>query len=381
MACIGTSTASWRLSADGGEHWYKLTVFDLQLFNQEKTEEATPKRKEEARKKGQVAKSNEISSAFVILSAFLALKMLGPYMYDVLVSYMRLMFTNMTTSDFTINQVYLLILQLGVVFLKAVLPVMLTVLVISLAVNILQVGFVLSFEPLMPQLDRINPVKGFQRLFSLRSIVEMVKSLLKIGIISYFVYRFIMRETALVPQLIGADLRDSLSYSAGLVADLALEIGAVILVLAAMDYFYQWWEHNKSLRMSKQEIKEEFKQTEGNPQIKGKIKERQRAIAMRRMMQEVPKATAVITNPTHFAVAIKYEKSMAAPQVIAKGQDFLAERIKQVAKENRVAVVENKPLARALYSTVEVGEAIPPELYQAVAEVLAYVFRLKRRLS
>jgi flagellar biosynthetic protein FlhB len=381
MACITTSTASWRLSAEGGERWYKLAVFDLQLFNQEKTEEATPKRKEEARQKGQVARSNEISSAFVILSAFLALKMLGPYMYDLLVSYMRVMFTNLTTADFTINHVYLLILQLGVVFLKAVLPVMMTVLVISLAVNILQVGFVLSFEPLMPQLDRIDPIKGFQRLFSLRSLVEMIKSLLKIGIISYFVYRFIMRETALVPQLIGADLTDSLRYSAGLVADLALEIGAVILVLAAMDYFYQWWEHNKSLKMSKQEIKEEFKQTEGNPQIKGKIKERQRAIAMRRMMQEVPKATAVITNPTHFAVAIKYDKTMAAPEVIAKGQDFLAERIKQVAKENRVAVVENKPLARALYSTVEVGEAIPPELYQAVAEVLAYVFRLKRRLS
>ncbi|MDR7865473.1 MAG: flagellar biosynthesis protein FlhB [Sporomusaceae bacterium] len=381
MACIRTSTASWRLSADGKEHWYKLTVFDLQLFNQEKTEEATPKRKEEARQKGQVAKSNEISSAFVILAAFLALKMLGPYMYDLLFSYMRFMFTNLTTADFTINQVYLLIIHLGIVFLKAVLPVMLTVLVISLAVNILQVGFVLSFEPLMPQLDRINPVKGFQRLFSLRSMVEMVKALLKIGIISYFVYRFIMRETAMVPQLIGADLADSLRYAAGLVADLALEIGMVILVLAAADYFYQWWEHNKSLKMSKQEVKEEYKQTEGNPQIKGKIKERQRAMAMRRMMQEVPQATAVITNPTHFAVAIKYDKKMAAPVVIAKGQDFLAERIKQVAKENRVAVVENKPLARALYSTVEVGETIPPELYQAVAEVLAYVFRLKRRLS
>ncbi len=381
MACIRTSTASCRLSADGGEQWYRLTCFDLQLFNQEKTEEATPKRKEEARRKGQVAKSNEINTAFIILSAFLALKILGPYMYDLIASYMRFMFTNVTTADFSINHVYLLLLQLGVVFLKVVLPVMLTVLVISLAVNILQVGFVLSFEPLMPQLDRINPVKGFQRLFSLRSLAELVKSLFKIGIITYFVYRFIIRETALVPQLIGADLTDSLRYSAGLVDDLGLEIGAVILVLAAMDYFYQWWEHNKSLRMSKQEIKEEFKQTEGNPQIKGKIKERQRAMALRRMMQEVPKATAVITNPTHFAVAIKYDKTMAAPKVIAKGQDFLAERIKQVARENRVAVVENKPLARALYSTVEVGEAIPPELYQAVAEVLAYVYRLKRRLS
>ncbi|HWQ61510.1 MAG TPA: flagellar biosynthesis protein FlhB, partial [Negativicutes bacterium] len=301
--------------------------------------------------------------------------------YNELAAYMRVVFSHFSTADFTINQVYLLLIEFGVVFLKAVLPVMLVVLVISLAVNLLQVGFVFSLEPLMPQLDRINPISGFQRLFSLRAIAELVKSLCKLTIIGYFVYRFIMRETALVPQLIGADLTDSLRYTAGLVVNLALEIGAVILVLAALDYFYQWWEYNKSLKMSKQEIKEEFKQTEGNPQIKGKIKERQRAMAMRRMMQEVPKATAVVTNPTHFAVAIRYDKSMSAPEVVAKGQDFLAERIKQVAKENRVAVVENKPLARALYATVEVGDNIPPELYQAVAEVLAYVFRLKKRLS
>jgi flagellar biosynthetic protein FlhB len=375
------STASCPPSVDGGEYKFRLTVFDLQLFNQEKTEEATPKRKEEARKKGQVAKSTEISSAFIILAAFLALKMLGPYIYFEITAYMRTIFTNLSTADFTINQVYVLFLGFSAVFLKTMLPLMLVVLVISLTVNLLQVGFVLSFEPLMPQLSRINPIAGFQRLFSLRSIVEAVKSLLKIAIITYFVYRFIVRETAVVPQLIGADLIDSLRYSAGLVADLALQIGAVILVLAALDYFYQWWEHNKSLKMSKQEIKEEFKQTEGNPQIKSKIRERQRAMAMRRMMQEVPKATAVITNPTHFAVAIRYDKSMTAPEVVAKGQDFLAERIKQVARENRVAVVENKPLARALYQAVEVGDAIPPELYQAVAEVLAYVFRLKRRLS
>lgn len=381
MACIRTFTASCQSSTDDAERRYRLTAFDLQLFNQEKTEDATPKRKEEARKKGQVAKSPEIGSAFVILSAFFALKMLGPYIYEELTAYMRMVFSHFDTADFTINQVHILLMEFGLVSLKTVLPVMLVVLVISLAVNLLQVGIIFSFEPLMPQLERINPISGFQRLFSLRSLVELVKSLCKLSIIGYFVYRFIMRETSKVPQLISTDLMDSLKYSSGLVVDLALEIGAVILVLAALDYFYQWWEYNKSLKMSKQEVKEEFKQTEGNPQIKGKIRERQRAMALRRMMQEVPKATAVVTNPTHFAVAIRYDKKMAAPEVVAKGQDFLAERIKQVAKENRVTVVENKPLARALYATVEVGETIPPELYQAVAEVLAYVFRLKRRLS
>lgn len=381
MACTRTSTVSCPPSDSLWEDRATLIPFDLQLFNQEKTEEATPKRKEEARKKGQVAKSVEINSAFVILAAFLALKLIGPYIYSELTAFMRFMFSHFSTADITITHINILVINLGLVFLKTALPVMVVILVISVAATLLQVGFVFSLEPLMPKFDRISPIAGFQRLFSLRSAVEAVKALLKITIIGYFIYRFIKREAPQVPQLISVDLTESLKYTAGLVADLALEIGAVILVLAAIDYFYQWWEHNKSLKMSKQEIKEEFKQTEGNPQIKGKIKERQRALAMRRMMQEVPKATAVITNPTHFAVAIRYDKTMSAPEVVAKGQDFLAERIKQVARENRVAVVENKPLARALYASVVVGAAVPPELYQAVAEVLAYVYRLKKRLS
>lgn len=381
MACTRIYTASCPSSIEDADRRRRLTVFDLQLFNQEKTEDATPKRKEEARKKGQVAKSLEINSAFIILASFFALKLVGPYIYSELAGFMRFMFSHFSTADMTINDIYILTANFGLVFLKTALPVMAVIAVISVAASLLQVGVMFSFEPIMPQLDRINPISGFQRLFSLRSLVELVKSLCKIAIIGYFIYRFISREIFQLPALINADLTDSLRVSAGLVVDLAMEIGAVILMLAALDYAYQWWEHTKSLRMSKEEVKEEFKQTEGNPQIKAKIKERQRAMAMRRMMQEVPKATAVVTNPTHFAVAIRYDKTMAAPEVVAKGQDFLAERIKQVAKENRVAIVENKPLARTLYAMVEVGAVVPPELYQAVAEVLAYVFRLKRRLS
>jgi flagellar biosynthetic protein FlhB len=163
--------------------------------------------------------------------------------------------------------------------------------------------------------------------------------------------------------------------------NLAWQIGIILLIMAVIDYTYQKWQHTESIKMSKQEVKDEFKQIEGNPLVKGKIKERQRALALRRMIQEVPKATAVITNPTHFAVAIKYDKNMAAPLVVAKGQDMIAERIKSIARENRVSIVENKHLARTLYATVEVGDVIPAELYQAVAEVLAYVFRLNKRLS
>ncbi|MBP2654938.1 MAG: flhB [Firmicutes bacterium] len=380
MLCTRIFTACF-IYSNKRETKYIFDEFTLQRFSQEKTEEATSKRKEESRQKGQVAKSLEINSAFIILAAFLALKIVGPYIYSELTTFMRFMFTDFSTADFTINGMQVLLINFIIVFIKTTMPIMLVILVISLAVSLLQVGFVFSTEALMPQMSRINPLSGIERLFSKRSLVELLKSLLKVGIIGYFIARFVLNETGRIPELISAELIDSLRYISALITDLALQIGGVILVLGAADYFYQWWEHNQSIKMSKQEVKEELKQTEGNPQIKGKIKERQRAVAMRRMMQEVPKATAIVTNPTHFAVAIKYDHTMSAPEVVAKGQDFLAERIKAVARENRVVIVENKPLARALYSSVDIGGTIPAELYQAVAEVLAYVYRLKKRLS
>ncbi|MDR3592772.1 MAG: flagellar biosynthesis protein FlhB [Negativicutes bacterium] len=381
MKCIKAFTASWPHSVSLSESTYQLESFDLQLFAGEKTEEATSKRRQESRKKGQVARSTELSSAFVILSSFLALKILGPHIYNELTAFMRFTFSHFSTADITLLDLQVLFINLSMVMLKTALPVMISILVVSLAVNFLQVGVVFSLEPLMPSLDKINPLSGLQRMFSLRSLVELVKSIIKILIIGFFIYRFMAKQSDSIPQLISADLFDTLQLTASLSLDLAFQIGAVMLVLAALDYFYQWWQHNQSIKMSKQEVKEEYKQIEGNPLIKSKIKERQRALAMRRMMQEVPKATAVVTNPTHFAVAIKYNRTMSAPEVVAKGQDFLAERIKTLAKENGVAIVENKPLARALFSTVEIGDSIPPELYQAVAEVLAYVYRLKKRLS
>ncbi len=359
----------------------KTLRFDLQLFNQEKTEEATPKRKSDARNKGQVAKSVEINSAFIILAAFLALKVISPLIYLELSNYMRSMFSTLFRSDFTITEAHVLFIDFAIIFLKAALPVMMVILIISLAANMIQVGFHFTLEPIMPKLEKLNPLTGFQRLFSKRSLVELVKSFIKIGVVGYFIYQFILKETMELPKLINLELIESLQLAGGLILELAFQIGAVILVLAVIDYFYQWWQHNESLKMSKQEIKEEFKQSEGNPQIKGKIKERQRAMAMQRMMQEIPKASVVVTNPTHYAVALKYEKDMTAPVVVAKGQDFLAQRIKEAAKKHGVAIVENKPLARSLYSATDICEAVPPELYQAIAEVLAYVYRLKKRLS
>ncbi|MDD4601079.1 MAG: flagellar biosynthesis protein FlhB [Negativicutes bacterium] len=355
--------------------------FNLQLFSGEKTEDATPKRKEEARKKGQVARSVELNSAFVILAAFFTLKVVGSYIYNELGDYMKLVFTHFSTTDFTAEFIQILFIDFAIVFFKVTLPVMLVIAVIAILSNLVQVGFAFSFEPIMPQMSRMNPISGLQRVFSKRSLVELAKSIVKISIIGYFVYRFIMKTTGEVPQLIASELADSLNIAVAMALDLVFQISAVMIALAAVDYAYQLWEHNESIKMSKQEVKEEYKQMEGNPQLKSKIKERQRAFAMQRMMQEVPKADVVITNPTHYAIALKYDQSMAAPIVVAKGQDFLAQRIKETAKENKVTIVENKPLARALYRAVDVGSSVPAELYQAVAEVLAYVYRLKKRLS
>ena len=381
MGSFTICTASWRASRHADISPYKLQHFDLQLFNGEKTEEATPKLKAEARKKGQVAKSSEVSAVFVIMAAFYTLKLLGSSVYYELAAYMTGMFSDLSRTDMTINAVQLLFINVILVMLKTVLPILLVIMVISVFINYMQVGVMFSTEVLMPNFSKLNPISGFQRLFSKRSLVELAKAIFKVSIIGYFIYRFAVVQTADIPRLISMDLMDSLSLAGSLVIELAFNIIAVMLILAAFDYFYQWWDHNESLKMSKEEVKEEFKQTEGNPQVKSKIKEKQRAIAMRRMMQEIPKADVVVTNPTHLAIALKYEKSMAAPVVLAKGQDFLAERIKQVARENKVVVVENKPLARALYPIVEIGDVVPPELYQAVAEVLAYVYRLKKRLS
>lgn len=361
----------------------KNFIFDLHRFDSsEKTEEPTERKKQESRKKGQVAKSAELSSVFIILAAFIALKTAGPLIYGKLTGYMRFVLGGLNgRGDFTIQSAHIVFMEAGMSFFEAILPVMISVLLVAVSVSLLQVG--LSFNPdtIMPQFSRINPMSGFGRIFSKRSLVELVKSLLKITIIGYFIYRFIRKETLRIPSLMMAEIPDSFALLAGIIYDLAIQIAMVILVLAILDYGYQWWEHMQNLKMSKQEIKQEMKQTEGNPQVKGKIREKQRAMAMRRMMSEVPKADVVVTNPTHFAVAIKYESGMEAPTVVAKGTDFIAQRIREIARENDVVVVENKPLAQALFKNTEIGDIIPPDLYKAVAEILAYVYRLKRKYS
>lgn len=356
----------------------KNFVFDLQRFQGEKTEEPTAKKRADARKKGQVARSQELNTAFVLLAGFLMLRILWEYIYVNIAEYTIYLYSHISQSTST-EEITELFIGIMLLLAKTVMPVMFFILTVGLAINIYQVGMVLSTERLEPKLSNLNPINGFGRIFSKRSIVELFKSLFKIIVIGYFLYLYLKDQIPLVPQFIFFDLPHSLATVADVIFTMAFQVVGVIMIMAAADYAYQKWQTTQDLKMTKQEVKDEFKQMEGDPQIKSRIKQKQRQMAMQRMMREVPKADVIITNPTHLAVALSYKKGMIAPLVLAKGQDLVAEKIKEVARENHIMIVENKPVARALFDAVEVGGIVPAELYQAVAEILAYVYRIKHR--
>jgi len=355
-----------------------LFQFDLQLFAGEKTEEPTAKRKADARKKGQVGKSQEINAAFVLLAGFMVLKVLGGNAVAEIMNYSTYIYGNLNVD---INEESIMQMFIGMIILlaKTSIPLMVFIMIIGLAMNLAQVGLNFSTETISFDPNKLNPINGAKRMFSKRSLVELIKSLLKIIIIGYFIITYLKDEVFQIPKLIYMDIFAGLNKMSDTIFFLAFKIIGVFIVMAVLDYAYQKWQNLQDLKMSKQEVKEEFKQQEGDPKIKGKIRQKQRQMAMARMMQEVPQADVIVTNPTHFAVALKYQSGMSAPIVIAKGQDLVAQKIKKIARESKVPIVENKPLARALFAAVEIGAAIPQELYKAVAEVLAYVYRLKRK--
>lgn len=354
-------------------------VFDLQRFgSDDKTEQPTSKKRSDAKKKGQVGRSTEMSTAFVLLVGFFIIKVLWENIYMSIASYTTYVFLHLNQPVDTENVIRIFI---GIMELLArtALPIMLAIMLVGLAINLFQVGLNFSTEAIGVKLDKLNPINGFGRIFSKRSLMEMLKSLLKIIIIGYFIYTYLVDQLMAMPQFIYYDLGTSLAQISKIVFNMAFEVIAVIMVLGFLDFGYQKWQTTQDLKMSKQEVKDEMKQSEGDPQIKGKIKQKQRQMAMSRMMQEVPKADVIITNPTHFAVALQYHKGMVAPLIVAKGQDLVAQKIKGLAREAKVPIVENRPLARALYASADIGDAVPSELYQAVAEVLAYVYRLKHK--
>ncbi len=358
--------------------------FNLQFFaaDPDRTEEATPKRKQEARQKGQVSKSTELNSVVVLLAVFLFINALGKWMYSELAVYLKNCLGPGAAlgRDLSETGAQQLFLQHLLFFLKMFLPLGFAGMVIGILVNFLQVGPMFTLEALKPKFSRINPISGFQRLFSMQGLVELAKSSIKLIIISYFAYSTIRDHLFALLDVIGQSPLDTAVLIWTIIYQVALKICIFLFILAVFDYMYQRWEFNKSLRMTKKEVKDEYKQTEGNPLIKNKIRQRQRQIAARRMMADVPKADVIITNPTHLAVAIRYNAAeMSAPTVVAKGEGYIAEKIKEIAKAHDITIVENKPLARTIYKSVEIGAAIPANLYKAVAEVLAFVYRLKHK--
>lgn len=373
MKCMETSELPLKLCN-------KSFYFDLQLFaGDDKTEEPTAKKRADAKKKGQVGRSTEISTAFVLLTGFFVLKVLWENIYTSIANYTTYIFTHLNQPVDTEN-ITRLFMGIMEILATTALPIMLAIMIIGLGVNFFQVGLNFNTEAIGFKLDKLNPINGFGRIFSKRSLVELFKSLFKIAVIGYFLYTILSQQLLAMPQFIYFDLGTSLEQMSKIIFSMSFEVIGVIMVLGFLDYGYQKWQTTQDLKMSKQEVKDEMKQSEGDPQIKGKIKQKQRQMAMSRMMQEVPKADVIVTNPTHFAVALQYHKGMQAPLVIAKGQDFVAQKIKKLAREASVPIVENRPLARALFASTNIGDAVPAELYQAVAEVLAYVYRLKHRV-
>jgi flagellar biosynthetic protein FlhB len=345
---------------------------------QERTEKATPRRRQEARKEGKVARSQELSSIAILMFGLGSMYFIFPSTVGHLRELATWVFANAAAHNLTATNLGLYVKHVMTTFAIAVGPILLILSVIGLAANLLQVGVLFTPKPLEPKLDKLNVVRGLARLFSVRSLFELCKDVVKlslIGIVGYFAVKSEMQHVQLLPDMSVAQITGFLGAGAFRVA---LKCSLMLAVLAIFDYAFQRWEYEKSIRMTKQEVKEEMKNTEGNPQIKTRIRQVQRDVAFRRMMSDVPKADVVVTNPTHIAVALKYDlDKMDAPRVVAKGQRLIAERIKEIAEESGVPVVENRPLAQALYKACEVGMQIPASLFRAVAEVLAYVYRLK----
>ena len=367
----------------------QILKYDLQWFAKdgeggEKTELATAKKLKDAREEGKVAKSRELNSAFDLIVLFLCLKIFVSYVGQKLISIFTTIYGQM--ADFvSINEKDLSTQAVASIFTNVILQWMLIVLpffafgfIIALLVSIVQVGWKVSTKPMKPELSKFNPINGFKRMFSKDSVFELVKSIIKIGLIAYMAYASIRDHQNELFILYDLELKQAVALVGGLVIDVGFKISLVYLIVGIADFVYQKHKFNEDMKMTKQEVKDEFKNTEGDPQIKGRQRRKMQEVSQKRMMQDVPKADVVITNPTHFAVALRYDtKESTAPVVVAKGADYVAQKIKEIAKDNKIEIVENKPLARMIYHNVDLGAEIPPELYQAVAEVLAYVYRLK----
>jgi len=347
----------------------------------EKTEKPTSKKRKDQRKEGNVFQSKDVVTIATLFGAFYILRMLFPGIYQLSRDFM-IRFIGYSGSVNSLNSVK----QYSMMFLetaaRAVLPILIISVVLAILATGIQTRFLFSGKSVRPKFSRLNPLQGIKKLFSLQNVIELLKSILKVIILIAILYSMLKDDMVQVVRTMDMDVLNSGSYMLSLVMSMIARIAIAFLVIAALDFMYQWWEYERKLKMTKQEVKEEYKQMEGNPEIKGKIRSIQNQRARERMMQAVPNADVVVRNPTHFAVALKYDIDHDnAPVVLAKGQDEIALRIVKVAEENQVAVVEDKPLARGLYASANINQEIPQEFYSAVAEVLVYVYKLNKKMG
>lgn len=363
---------------------YQLQFFAKEGPGGEKTEPATQKKLEDARKDGQVAKSKEIANGLGLLSLFLLLK---AWIGNISVSFLEMFggvynripeVAGMPYGTVPVANLEAVIKQSMQRLLIIMIPIFLVGVAVAFCSDVVQVKWKPTSKPLQPKFSKINPVSGFKRIFSPNSLVELVKAVAKIGVILYVTWQYMKDKLEILFYLLDMPLMSAVQEIGNIVIDLGIRISSIFMVIAFLDFAYQKWKFSNDMKMTKQEVKDEYKDQEGDPQIKGKQRQRMQEASRRRMMQSLPEADVVITNPTHYAVALKYDSELyTAPVVIAKGADYLAAKIKEEAKSYHIEIYENKPLARMLYANVEVGDQIPPELYPAVAEVLAYVYHIR----
>lgn len=364
---------------------YNLQLFAKEGQDGEKTEEPTAKKLEDARKKGQVMRSTEVVTAATLLVFFLMLKVFVGFIGNRFISSFHKTLGSIgdyTSEPFNTNMARTIIRSSLWDIVVAAFPMMIAGFVVTIVSILFQVKWKVTTEPLKPKFDKFNPVSGMKRLFSKDKIMDLLKSTAKVIILAYVVYSYLKDQWPLIFKMYSYTLPQAIAVIGDTVISVGIRISLFFAAIAVFDLFYQKWKFHQDMMMSKQEVKDEYKNSEGDPKIKSQQRRRMQQASQRRMMQDLPNADVVITNPTHLAVAIRYDKEAhEAPVVVAKGADYLAQKIKDVARANAVEIVENKPLARMLYHNVEIGAEIPPELYQMVAEVLAYVYSLQGRVN
>jgi flagellar biosynthetic protein FlhB len=344
---------------------------------QDKTEQPTSKKLSDARQKGNVAQSREIPSVMILSGGMGVLFFGGSWMLGRLTDVMRAMYQRAGTVSMVSETMHSLFWEIFLNCIVVLIPLMLVVTAAGIIGNVAQFGFLITGEKLSPNWAKLNPISGIKKLFSLRSLVELVKSIVKLMIIGVIAYIVINRHLGQIPGLMQLSVGQILRFIGEVSFQMGLYTCMVLFLMAALDFAYTKWQHHQDLKMTKQEVKDEYKQREGDPSVKARIRSVQREMARRRMMEAVPEATVVITNPTHLAIALKYEDGMPAPSVVAKGSGFVAQKIKSIASAHAIPLVENKPLARTIFKSTDIGDFIPADLYRAVAEILAYVYRLK----